>query len=254
MRDFHRRLASAIVALGLAIGAAGSARADGLAISPMHVNLSATDHVGSVALTNQNDTPLRLEVAGFHWAQRTDGSAILEPSESLIVFPLLLTIPAHQARNVRLALTAAPAEREDAYQVSITELPSFTSPANRGVRFTFRMRANLAVFFAPNVTRSGASIASAAVHAGALTFVLANGGNVHFVAKDLSVSGLDAAQHLVFSQTLDRSDVLAEDKRFYRIPLSRKTCSDLRALTIRANAGDRALVETLAVQPGACKT
>lgn len=253
MGKLTRRLASAIFALGLASGAVGSGRAAGLAISPMHVDLTAAEHAGSIALTNQNDAPLRLEIAGFHWSQRADGGAVLVPTENLIVFPQLLTIPPHEGRNIRLALTAPSAEREDAYQISITELPAFTSPASRGVGLTFRMRANLTVFLAPKVERSAGAITDAAVRAGALTFALANSGTVHFVTKDVRVVGIGSDLREVFSQTLGGGDVLSDGKRVYHAALPRKNCAGLRALTIHAKAGDQTLVQTLDVPTGACR-
>jgi P pilus assembly chaperone PapD len=247
-----RRAASFAAAFGLALGATEGAA--GFQFSPVRVNLTARDPVGSITLTNADDAPLRLEIQAFHWTQRVDGRPALEASDALLVFPQLLTIPPHEHRSLRLAMTdqPAPGEREAAYKVSITEIGSFSTPKTRGAGIAISMQANLPVFIAPTVERRAGAIAGASVQKRTLSFAVVNVGTLHFVTKDLRVTGIGSDTRPLFSQALDGGDVLADGKREYRVDLPRKQCGVLRALTIRLKADDQQLIQTLDVPAGTC--
>jgi fimbrial chaperone protein len=254
MHALLRRVASLAAALGFALGATGGARAAGFQFSPVRVNLTARDPVGSITLTNTDDAPLRLEVQAFHWTQRVDGRSAFDASDALLVFPQLLTIPPHEQRRLRVATTDPPGAREATYQVSITEIGSFSTPRTRGAGVAIHVQANLPVFIAPTVERRAGAIAGASVQKRTLTFAVVNVGTLHFVTKDVRVTGIGPDTRPLFAQELDGGEVLADGKREYRIDLPRKQCGALRALTIQLNADDQRLIQTLNVPAGTCSS
>jgi len=245
-------VASLAAALGFALGATGGGRAAGFQFSPVRVNLTARDRVGTITLTNPDDAPLRLEVQAFHWTERVDGRAVLDASDALLVFPQLLTIPPHGQGSLRVTTTDPLGAREATYKVSITEIGSFATARRGGAGVVLRMQANLPVFIAPTVERRAGAIIGASVRNRTLTFAVANAGTVHFVTKDVRVTGIGPDTRPLFSQELDGGDVLADGKREYRVNLPRKQCGALRALTIHLNADDQQLIQTLDVPAGAC--
>jgi P pilus assembly chaperone PapD len=251
MLALHRVVASAAIALGLALCEAQGAAAGGFHFAPATIQLTARAHTGAITVTNPSDAPLRVEVAAFHWTLDADGKAVFDPTDQLLVFPQMIVIPPGASRQVRLAVLAAPAKQEQTYQVSITEIPA-TSAAARTTTVSVRMRADIPIFFGPLVERVSGSIASATVKDGALDFAVANLGTAHFEAKNVQVAGLGAGMREVFAQDVNPQFILAGDKREYRIALPRKECSASRALTIRVDADEQHLTQTVDLPPGAC--
>jgi P pilus assembly chaperone PapD len=251
MHALQRVVASAVIALGLALCEAEGADAGGFHFAPATIALTARTHTGSIAVTNPSDAPLRVEVQAFHWTQGPGGQALFEPTDDVLVFPALIVIPPGQSRQVRLAVLAPPADQEQTYQVAITEIPA-TSAAARTSAVSVRMRADIPVFFGPLVERVAGSIAAATVKNGALDFTVANVGTAHFEAKNVQVAGLGSGMRETFAQDVNAQFVLAGDKREYRVALPRKECSASRALTIRVDADAQHLTQTLDLPPGAC--
>jgi P pilus assembly chaperone PapD len=247
-----RRAAFLAAALGFALCATQGARAAGFQFEPVRVHLTARDRVGSITLTNPNDAPIRLEVQAYHWTQGVDGQSMLNASDALLVFPQLLTIPPHERRSLRVAMTDPPGEREETYKVSIAEIGSFSAPAARGARVSIQMQANLPVYIAPTVERRAEAIAEASVEKRTLSFAVVNAGTVHFVTKDVRITGIGPDTRPLFAQELDDGAVFADGKREYRVDLPRNECGALRALTIQLNADDQPLIQTLDVPAGAC--
>ncbi|MGP6158597.1 MAG: molecular chaperone [Vulcanimicrobiaceae bacterium] len=251
MQGLLRGVVSAAVILGLALCEAGGAQAGGFQFNPAIISLTARAHTGSITVTNPGDAPMRVEVQAFDWAQGTDGQALLNATDQLLVFPQLIVIPPGASRQVRLAALAAPADREQTYQISITEIPVASSVA-RTSAVAVRMRADIPVFFGPVVEREAGSIAAASLRNGALSFTVANLGTVHFEAKNLHVIALGPDMQELFAQDVSTQFVLAGGKREFHVVLPRKECSAVRALTIRVDADAQHLSQTLDLAPGAC--
>lgn len=245
-------MATLAAALGLALGATQGARAAGFQFSPVRVNLNAQDRAASILLTNGDDAPVRLEVQAFTWTQRPDGQAVLVANNALLVFPELLTIPAHSQRRVRVATTDPPGSVESSYKVTIAEIGTFAPKKTRGADVTITLQVDVPVYVAPTVGRRAGAIAGANVAKRALTFAVANNGTLHFDVTDARVTGLGANERQLFMVEPDGGDVLAGGKREYRVELPAKACGSLRALTIHLTASDQQLVQTLDVPAGAC--
>jgi P pilus assembly chaperone PapD len=219
----------------------------------VRVNLNAHDPAASVLLTNSDDAPLRLEIQAFTWSQRPNGQPVMVASNGLVVFPELLTIPAHSQRRLRIAATEPPTALESSYKVTISEIGTFAPKKARGADVTIALQADVPVYVAPTApgNRSGA-IDGANVAKRALTFAVVNNGTLHFDITDASVTGLGANEHQLFAVQPDGGDVLAGGKREYRVALPSKGCSSLKAVTIHLKASDQQLVQTLDVPAGAC--
>jgi P pilus assembly chaperone PapD len=252
MHSLFRVVVSATVTLSLALCAAEGARASGFQFSPATVQLTARAHTGLITITNPSDAPLRAEIQAFHWNQGPDGQPLFDETDQLLVFPELIVVPPGASRQVRLAVLAAPVDREQTYQVAITEIPVFSTPLSRKAAVTLRMRAAIPIFFGPAVKRNAGAITATRIRNGALDFTVANLGTAHFVAKNVHVAGLGPDMRELFAQDVGMEYVFAGSQRDYRIVLPRKECSALRALTISLDADAQHLSQTLNVPPGAC--
>lgn len=229
-----------------------SARAANFEFGPPTMSLTAGDRIGTVTLTNVADAPVRFEVEGFRWEQRTDGQLQLDPTSDLVVFPRLLTLAAHETRRIRVAVNVASGELEKTYRVQVSEIPQFIGPSQQqpGASIELRSQLRLPIFFAPVATRLAGNIANASVRHGTLTFSVTNSGTTHFVTKNLSVSGQGAANLTKFTKNLDGWYVLAGGHRDYSVALPH--CAQLRAITIEADAGTH-VSQTIDVPTDACR-
>ena len=99
------------------------------------------------------------------------------------------------------------------------------------------------------VHRIAGAVQDAGVRHRALTFAVANTGTVHFQTKHLTVTAFGSNGRAVSSTNLDGWYVLPGTRREYRLPLS--NCADIRAMTIRAEAGGHA-EQTIDVPADAC--
>jgi P pilus assembly chaperone PapD len=247
-------VSSLVAALGLAFAANAGADAAGFQFSPQRVDLTSRERVATISVTNIKDVPLRLEVQALTWSQRANGQPILVPSSALLVFPQLLTIPPHEHRRLRVATTEPAEARESTYEVSITEIGSFAIRQARDAQVNLALQIDLPVFIAPNLARRAGTISQASVSHGTLRFSVVNTGTVHFVSKDVSVTGFGADTRPVLATQLDGGPVLAEASREYSVVLPRKKCDAIRALAIHVEAGDQLIEQTLDLPAGACNS
>src|SRR5512133_946242 len=97
-----RRLAPIV----LLLGAASSARAAGLQVVPVLVELSRQEPRATIAVRNVADAPVRLEVTVSAWDQSPDGRMRLAPAPEILVYPPLLQLAPGEERKVRISTTA----------------------------------------------------------------------------------------------------------------------------------------------------
>jgi P pilus assembly chaperone PapD len=249
---FARITATLLAALSFALGTS-AARATGFEFSPVRLSLTTKDHVSSVAVKNPADAPLRIEVRSLRLTQDAAGRTTLTPSDDLLVFPQLATIPPHAVRNLRVAATGALGEREGAYMVQITEISAFSAPATRQTAIALEMQAQIPVFVAPSIQRRSAAISDEGVRDRSVSFTVRSAGTVHFVTKNVRITGAGAGARTLFAADLPGGIVLADGRQDFRFPLTSAQCAGLRAVTIGLEADDQKLVRTLDVGADACK-
>ena len=251
LHSLSRIVASAAVALSLALCTAAGALAGSLGFGPPTLELTARARTGTVSLINRDTDPVRLEIKVFRWAQLLDGRMQLNPTDDAIVFPQLVTIPRNETRRLRVSLMVPPGEIEKTYRIQVTEIPAFSgttrTPAG-SIAMLSQLR--LPIFYAPLRAQIAGTIQGAGVHHGTLTFSVANTGTVHFETKHLTVVAFGLNGRVVSSNDLDGWYVLPGSRRDYRLPLS--NCGDIRAMTIRADAGGHT-EQTIDVPADACR-
>ncbi len=251
LHSLSRIFASAAVALGLALCTARGAFAGNLGFGPPTLELTARAHIGTISLTNRAADPVRLEIKVFRWAQLLDGRMQLDPTDDAIVFPQLITIPGNETRRLRVSLTVPAGELEKTYRIQVTEIPGFSGTTRTPAgSITMLSQLKLPIFYAPLRERIEGSIQAALIHRSALTFSVVNTGTVHFQTKHVAVTAFGSNGRVVFSKSLDGWYVLPGSRREYRLPLP--DCSNIRAMTISADAGAHA-EQTIDVPADACR-
>jgi fimbrial chaperone protein len=252
--SLRARAASAILVLGLALcGSEGEVLSADMVFTPPTLTLTARVRNASVVLTNRGQQPVRFEVRGLHWDQKTDGRMQLDPTDELLVFPALITIPPGQDRTIRVADSGPPSSLERSFRLEITEIPEFQPTPKLGASVNIRSQFMLPVFYAPIDSRVAGVVSGASLQHGKFSFAILNTGTVHFKLKGVDVIGLGSGGRKVFTHSLEGWYVLPGGERDYSIDLDGATCAATKAITVSADAGSR-LVQTIEVPSDACRS
>jgi fimbrial chaperone protein len=216
----------------------GARSAANFGVHPVSISLTERTAAATVTIRNNDDSPLRLQLAAFDWRQGADGAMVLERTEEVAFFPRLLTLGPREARSVRVATTARPGHAEKSYRLFIEELPPLRKAgdaASSGVRMLVRY--SIPLFLKPaNVSlREQADVR--VVTGGELSLAFTNQGNVHVPPRILDVQGVDQRGGTVFSHAVAAGYNLPGGSRTYAVPVPAGTCGVLRAVVITAQGG-----------------
>lgn len=224
-------------------------------VKPIRIFLSKDATSGILTVQNEANVPLRLQIAGVTWKNGEDGQPRLGETDDLIVFPTLVTIMPLEQRNIRVGFRGSPQGSEQAYRISLDELPSLESQLDRSKSsgLQVRTRITVPVFFAPASERRDAQISQLALRRGSIHAVFGNTGNVHAIVDSARVVAKDAAGAKIFDESVKGWYVLAGETRDFQVRPSRSVCARIKTLsvTVRSDAGTYSRSQTVA--PGSCR-
>ncbi|WP_395331237.1 fimbria/pilus periplasmic chaperone [Novosphingobium sp. BL-8H] len=140
-----------IAATLLAIGIAAPAAAGSLRIMPIRVEVAADARFCSLTITNDDVTPVSVQVRGYAWSKDAAGADVLSEDAGFQVNPTIVTLGAGQNRLVRCGLPPArevggpggepsggTGGAEESWRMVLDELPR-PGPANGGIRTLLRI-------------------------------------------------------------------------------------------------------------------
>lgn len=162
-------------------------------ISPVLVELSASQRVASVTLSNPSDQAISFQAETLTWNQ-LDGTDHYEPTEELMVTPPIAEIPPQSSQIFRVTLRRPLADNtEKAYRLILEDVSEelSTQPGVIAIRF----KHNLPVFVAPagemkdslRWSQCAAAMGKGCVH-------LDNEGNRRIRILELTVAGKGGQQ------------------------------------------------------------
>ena len=120
------RHSSALACLTALALFSGESAASGLQVSPISLTLQQNQRAEGLWLSNSGDSPVNAQVRVFHWSQ-SGYSDQLSSSQGLVISPPMLNIPPGGKQLIRVIRTGPPTKVEDAYRLSINELPPSTT-------------------------------------------------------------------------------------------------------------------------------
>lgn len=123
----------------------GTAAASGLQVTPVTLTLQQNQRAEGLWLSNSGDSPVNAQVRVFHWSQ-SGYSDQLSSSQGLVISPPMLNIPPGGRQLIRVIRTGPPTKVEDAYRLSINELPPSTAKKNS---LQFVLHYSVPVFIQP---------------------------------------------------------------------------------------------------------
>ncbi|HET7773261.1 MAG TPA: fimbria/pilus periplasmic chaperone [Burkholderiaceae bacterium] len=135
-----------VLATALTAALPGAAVAGDFAISPTRIDLHERSRSAVMMLTNNDASPVTIQVSGMRWHQR-DGSDATEATSELIVTPVVVTVPPKATQMIRVGLRGgvAATEQQRTYRIIIDEVPAAPAAGAAAVQLALRMSVPLFV-------------------------------------------------------------------------------------------------------------
>lgn len=241
----------AAVAIGLICLAISPARAGQISVAPTTLAVTPRSPTRLFSIANQSDVPIRFQLGVFAWTQSPDGAMALAPTEDVVVFPTLLTIPAGQTAKVRVGAATSFAGDEKSYRVIVQQLPDSVG-ADSAAQVQIVTKFSLPLFMQQPRQHASALIASPAVQAGLLTFAVSNTGSEHLMLRHVHAVGADAAGQKTFEADREGWYVLAHGQRDYRLSIDDADCRRTSRVHVEAVTDDAPVQFDLPMSPGDC--
>jgi fimbrial chaperone protein len=229
---------------------AGTAHA-AITLTPVQVELTPAKKSELIAVTNDSDDPLRLQVEVFAWDQRPDGETQLDPTKDILAFPPLLSLSAHETKNIRVGTTAAPGTAEKSYRMTVQELPAETT-ANAAAAVRMLTKISIPVFLEPGPVTAAGKIEAEKAPNGTWTLRVLNIGTRRFMLSEIDAQGLDGSGGTVFSAKAAGWYVLAGGRRDYSLTLSAADCNAAKSLALTAKLDGEQVTAAVPMTQGAC--
>jgi fimbrial chaperone protein len=240
------------LAVGLTAGLAGASTlfASAFTVAPIRATLSSQASSTLITVSNPTQSPLNVQLSGFVWSLDPSGESHLESTEDLLFFPLLLEVPPHAERRVRIGAMVPFGKVEKSYRLILEELQSPQKLSGPHIQFLARF--SIPVFLAPDKLEKALRIADASWAGGRLSFRVENRGNVHAPPHKLRVSGRDAGGGEIFARELDDWYLLPGSSRPFTVELPAELCPRLRSVEVLGEADGVSFSQPLLSGPDAC--
>ncbi len=122
----------------IALLAGGAAWASGLQVSPVSIDVPATQSAEGLWLSNTGDNVVNAQVRVYRWTQDEQGDQ-LTPTRDLLASPPMLELPVGERQLIRAVRLGPPPAGgvEQTYRMVIDELPLQT-PTRKGLQYVLR--------------------------------------------------------------------------------------------------------------------
>lgn len=221
-------------------------------VNPIRLFPDARHKTNVLAVKNNSDQRLSLQVAVYSWSQDEEAKDVFSPTEDLIVFPRILNIDAGNERLIRVGIKAGAGEAEKAYRIYLEEIPEpqTAPPEETAVRTV--MKVGVPVFMAPVKTEVKGSVEGLGISAGELFLVVKNTGNVHFIIRGVDVEGVDSAGASVFKTELAGWYLHSVHSRRFSLKIPEDVCAKIKSIKIGVNTDKLSFEERMDVEAGSC--
>lgn len=238
--------------IGILLALSESLWASTFRVNPVRVFLSANASSQVLTVSNGSDEALRFQLRVLAWNQ-LEGETQLTETEEIIYFPPLFSLEPGEQRRIRLGTTTAPGSVEKTYRIFVEELPPAPNSRQAQSQINVLTKVGIPIFLQPSQPQVNGQVKLVSVRDSQLSFQINNTGNVHFLAQQVSIQGLDAAGARVFEQQQDGWYVLAGTSQPYDLELP-KECHQAQSLVIKVKTANHLFQETVQLPPGACQT
>ncbi len=230
--------------LGLLL-ASQSAEAAKIRIWPVKVTLWPDHATESVRLTNEEDTPVNVQISATSWDMDENGKFIEADTGDFVFFPRLMTLPPHEEKAVRVGYQGNFPPLEKPYRLLIQELPPVRQPekqeeGKQTLGLTYVLKLSLPLFVMPSKEPPAPEIAIDGVEAAekGLKIGIKAPGSHHIQVTKLEAQLMDGADAAVTKgeNKTQLLRVLPHRRVFVEVPLDSKACATAKKLLVKVEA------------------
>lgn len=208
----------------------GSGFSNGIKIIPVRVNIALPKRIETIQIHNLNEDPLLIQAEITSWKQNK-GNDVFYPTSDIIVLPSIVSIPAGQTQQIRIAFQGAPSEIEETYRLFLTEVNAKTSKIKKNA-FNVRLRISLPIFIEPLNETEEIPQWELAMNKKTANVTLLNSGNRHMLVENISL--LDEENCLLADNKVFKY-VLPKQSFSWKIPLMQQTHSNKLSIQSQIN-------------------
>lgn len=214
-------------------------------IWPVKVTIWPEHATESVRLTNEEDTPVNVQVSATSWDMDENGKFIETDTGDFVFFPRLLTLPPHEEKAVRVGYQGNFPPLEKPYRLLIQELPPVRPPEKQEkdkqkLGLTYVLKLSLPLFVMPGKEPPAPEIAVDGVEPTekGLKIGIKAPGSHHIQVTELEAQLVDSAGASVASgeNKTQLLRVLPHRRVFVEVPLDSKACAKAKELLVKVHA------------------
>lgn len=212
--------------------------ASSLEVIPTTITMASGSATALLTVKNQGQEEVRMEVSVSAWNQKPNGEMELTPTDDIVFFPELLSIPAGGSRNIRIGTSMQTGTIEKTYRLKLIEMPNLAK-SKRGFEVQVLVNQSIPIFLATPDSPVACRIEALSFTKGVLSFTVRNTGTRHFIARTIRITGFDTAGKQIFSQSNKGWYILAAGIRDYQLPISKNDYRQSRRLLVEVETAEQ---------------
>ncbi len=174
------------LAAGFALLPPTLARAQGLTVLPVNIEMPSGQLTTTMTVINNGTTETSVQIRALAWTQ-SDGNEQLTASDDVMASPPIATIAPGATQVVRLVLSKAPTDKEATYRLLLDQIPPAAAPGT--VRLALRL--SIPIFAEPATRALPHMVYHLESGGGTMTLVAVNDGGRHDTVRDLKLIATD---------------------------------------------------------------
>lgn len=211
---------------------ASRVHAGSLEVLPSKILLDSKTKTASIRIKNGGTEAMNIQIEIYSWGQDSSGNTVHSDTKDFVAFPKMLKIEGNGARTVRVGYRGKPSLKERAFRMYVRELPRKSSGGGDAVKFVLRI--GMPVFISPmkGDGKEKPKVENVAVSQGKFLVTVKNLGNIHFIAKLITVDGMSADGKTVFTRETKGWYVFPGIAKPFEVKMTAKECRKLSKLNV----------------------
>ncbi len=202
-------------------------------VFPMKVLLDQKKNTEKLAVKNEAEEDLTLQLSVFNWRQDEQANDVYEPTENIIITPKILTLKKGEERVIRIGYVKYGAERESSYRIYLEEL-SAEKPGVTGLKMLLKI--GIPIFITSAKEKPDGVITGVEIQGGKIKAAVQNNGNSHLFLNSIKAVGDDGKGKDLYQQDLKGRYLLPGVSRTYIFDIPDNVCRKLKTITLDAKA------------------
>ena len=219
-------------------------------IAPVRIYFDGKSNTAIRSITNRSAEDLTLQLKTFKWEQDDAGKDVYSPTEDILFFPKIFKIHRDEEKIVRVGTKIPPGRYEKTYRMYLEELPRPQEEHATAVRIL--MRVGVPIFIRPMEEEAKGGIEKVLLQNGALSIMMKNEGNSHFIIRKINVAGVNDDGKEVFNTATNGGYLLTGVKKSFMIEMSADKCLAAKTLKITIDTDKLSLNDEIDISKEMC--